>query len=147
MKPFISCVFGVLLFLSCQSDVDDVQLKTFKQEVIETEKAFCQMAAEEGIYAAFLEYADERAVLLRGDQLVEGKEAIRQFMTLNNIPGAKLEWAPDFVDVSACGDMAYTYGRFTFSLVDSTGQEMKQSGIFHTVWKRQEDGTWRFVWD
>ena len=59
----------------------------------------------------------------------------------------KLIWKPDFVDVSASGDLAYTYGAYTYSYKDSTGAIVEQGGIFHTVWKRQADGGWRFVWD
>ena len=58
-----------------------------------------------------------------------------------------LSWKPDFVDVSASGDLGYTYGHFTYSYTDSTGTIMESSGVFHTVWKRQADGSWLFVWD
>jgi len=59
----------------------------------------------------------------------------------------QLEWAPDFVDVSSSGDLAYTYGKFTFSFKDSLGNKVENKGIFHTVWKRQSNGEWKFVWD
>lgn len=36
---------------------------------------------------------------------------------------------------------------YTYSVTDSTGETKSSSGIFHTVWKRQADGTWKFVWD
>ena len=62
-------------------------------------------------------------------------------------PKAKLEWIPDFVDVSASGDLGYTYGKYTITTIDSIGQTIKRGGIFQTIWKRQPDGRWRFVWD
>ena len=58
-----------------------------------------------------------------------------------------LKWKPDFVDVAASGDLGYTYGHYTYSYIDSTGKAAEDKGIFHTVWKRQPDGNWRFVWD
>ena len=58
-----------------------------------------------------------------------------------------LVWKPDYVDVSESGDLAYTYGKYTFTSRDSTGRKVVSKGIFHTVWKRQEDGSWKFVWD
>ena len=36
---------------------------------------------------------------------------------------------------------------YVFSFIDSTGTTVADAGIFHTVWKIQPDGTWRFVWD
>ncbi|MFC2138829.1 YybH family protein, partial [Bacteroidota bacterium] len=59
----------------------------------------------------------------------------------------KLEWKPDYIDVSTSGDLGYTFGKFTFSAKDTTGKLIESEGIFHTVWKRQEDGSWKYVWD
>ena len=30
---------------------------------------------------------------------------------------------------------------------DSTGKTNENRGAFHTVWKKQKDGSWRYVWD
>jgi ketosteroid isomerase-like protein len=27
------------------------------------------------------------------------------------------------------------------------GEVGEYQGVFHTVWKRQPDGTWKYVWD
>jgi hypothetical protein len=43
--------------------------------------------------------------------------------------------------------MAYTYGQHTFEATDDSGGIIEDTGIFHTVWKRQPDGQWRYVWD
>jgi ketosteroid isomerase-like protein len=52
-----------------------------------------------------------------------------------------------FVDVAASGDLAYTYGQYTISSKDENGKEITKSGVFHTVWKQQSDGSWKYVWD
>jgi len=59
----------------------------------------------------------------------------------------KLDWTPDFVDVSESEDMAYSYGGYSFSALSSKGDTINSSGIFHTVWKKQLDGSWKYVWD
>ena len=59
----------------------------------------------------------------------------------------RLEWEPGFVDASAAGDMGYTYRPYQFSAVDTGGQEIRATGVFHTVWKKQADGEWKFVYD
>jgi len=43
--------------------------------------------------------------------------------------------------------MAYTYGKYTMTIIDSAGESKVSNGIFHTVWKKQKDGSWKFVWD
>ena len=116
---------------------------------MEVEKDFAFMADEEGISRAFLAYAAEEAVLMRNNKLVIGKQNLSMLFEnqASKPKDEKLSWKPDFVDVSASGDLAYTYGQFIYSFTDSTGSTVENTGVFHTVWKRQADGSWRFVWD
>jgi ketosteroid isomerase-like protein len=116
-----------------------------RSQITRTELDFAAMAAEKGIAEAFYEYAADSAVINRGGSLIKGKEAIREYYRNNLRPGSRLLWTPDFADVS--GNIGYTYGKYTFIVKDSTGNQHESHGIFHTVWQRQPDGTWRFVWD
>jgi ketosteroid isomerase-like protein len=116
-----------------------------KAQIIQTENEFAMMAEENGIAVAFHHFAADSAVILRGGRLIKGKEAIRDYYNGAMKPGTKLKWAPDFTDVS--GDLGYTYGRYTHLVPDTAGIVTESHGIFHTVWKRQADGSWRFVWD
>lgn len=119
----------------------------FESEILETEKAFARLVKEEGWKTGFLAYAADEAVLSRGGKLIEGKKAIEAYFDQQTLKNVHLEWVPDFVSVSASGDLGYTYGKFTFGAIDEAGQEIKAAGIFHTVWKRQPNGDWRYVWD
>jgi ketosteroid isomerase-like protein len=105
------------------------------------------MAREKGLSEAFSHYADTAATLSRGSYVIHGKDSIRLFYLAPRYKGVKLLWKPDFVEVATAADLGYTYGRFTFATHDSTGQTVVSKGIFHTVWKKQADGQWRFVWD
>jgi len=51
------------------------------------------------------------------------------------------------VDASETGDMGYTYGKYTWQSKDSSGKVDEAKGVFHTVWKKQKDGSWKYVWD
>lgn len=86
---------------------------------------------------------------MRNNQLIFGKEAIKSSFDRGTEPAQKvsLTWKPDFVDVSVSGDLGYTYGEYIYSFIDNTGLQKSDTGIFHTVWKRQKNGEWRFVWD
>nr|WP_262917559.1 nuclear transport factor 2 family protein [Aestuariivivens sediminicola] len=103
------------------------------------------MAQKEGMRTAFLNFAADEAVLLRNDSLIKGRPGIAYYMKNANSKG--LHWEPEFADVSASGDLGYTYGEYTYSYTDSTGTVQTARGIFHTVWKRQADNSWKFVWD
>jgi ketosteroid isomerase-like protein len=123
------------------------QLETWRREVRDAEAAFAAMVRERGVGEAFLHFAAADAVLNRNDRLIKGKPAIREYFAGQTLRDVKLEWTPEFVDVSASGDLAYTYGPYTFSAKDAEGKPVAAEGIFHTVWKRQPDGVWKFVWD
>lgn len=130
---------------SCETDSD--RMERSKKEIMEAEKAFALMADKEGIDIAFLEYADENAVLMRNNSIIKGHNSIKAHFSNLNSDGGKLTWSPDFVDVAASGDLGYTYGKYLLTSLDSVGSRIESTGIFHTVWKRQKDGTWKFVWD
>ena len=132
--------------MNCSSSNENTIAK-WKKEVVETEQAFNDMAQEKGLVAAFYHFAADDGVIRRSRKIIQGKDAIRNWYERDVRPNETLTWAPTFVDVSASGDLAYTYGNFTFTYYDSLGNEKKNEGIFHTVWKRQLDGSWKFVWD
>lgn len=146
MNRLPSPLLVLLLAIACQPVPQDPE--EWKNEIVETERQFAKMAKEKGISEAFLHFAADEAVLFREGELVQGKQAMREwFDNRPNRPDATLSWEPSFVDVSADGSLGYTYGPYSYSYSDSTGQQQTSKGYFHTVWKRQPDGQWKFVWD
>ncbi|WP_420385415.1 YybH family protein [Roseivirga sp.] len=137
-----------LAVLSCQKN-NVTNIEKWKQEIVDTEKAFSDMAIADGIPAAFLAYSADNGVMMRNNQLIKGYGAMETyFQAANSNPNQfSLSWKPDFVDVANSGDLGYTYGEYTLTVTDSTGNAQESKGIFHTVWKRQADGSWKFVWD
>ena len=144
MKYF---VLTFCLFSACSLDKSSENPELIKEQIIQLEKDFAELSQKASIATAFLHYAAEDAVLLRGNELIKGKNGIKSY--LEGLPkrNEKLDWAPSFVDVSSSGDLAYTYGNYSYTRIDSTGEKIESNGIFHTVWKKQTDGTWKFVWD
>ena len=139
-------IISALLFVSsCNVNSNEKSMEKWKQEIRETELNFAKMAKEEGIHNAFTTYAAEDAVLMRNNKLIKGIKNIDILYKSQTSKG--LDWAPDFIEVSSSGDLGYTYGQYTYSYIDSTGIATVDTGIFHTVWKRQPDRSWRFVWD
>jgi len=146
-KLLIIIMLLSLLISSCSENEKDDQVKKWKQEIENTELEFADMASKEGLQKAFLSYAADDAVLNRNNTILKGKEAIKDYFENQTLSDVKLVWAPDFIEVSRSGDLGYTYGKFNFSAIDTTGNKIEAQGIFHSVWKRQADGNWRFVWD
>ena len=136
-----------LFFISCNDSSDEREVEKWKTEILEAEKDFNDLAQKEGITKAFQAFAAPDGVIKRGNEIIKGNQAIAQWYAKNSGSNETLSWKPDFVDVSTSGDLGYTYGSFKFTSLDSLGNKEEATGKFHTVWKRQADGTWKFVWD
>ena len=129
---------------SCQPPVNKEEIK---KEIFQAEKDFEKMAAEKGIAEAFHFFAAPDAVIKRqNDTLIIGKENIRMYYE-NGVKNATVNWTPDFIDVADCGTLGYTYGRFTWKIKQEEGDSTEIKGVFHTVWKKQQDHSWKYVWD
>jgi ketosteroid isomerase-like protein len=107
-------------------------------------------AADEAFYQASLTekgqawkaFADEHATLPAGT----GKEAIGAYYDkVYAKPGFALSWHPDYAQVF--GDVAVTSGRYESHDRDAAGHDQTGHGRYVTVWQRQKEGGWRYVWD
>jgi len=134
----------VLLF-ACSPN-KQAQMEAAKKQILATEREFAEFCKKEGRAAGFFKYSDTNVVIIR-DSLIKGKRAMDAFYRARELKNTTLDWWPDFVDVSSSCDLGYTYGHFVYSKKDSTGKVTDYKGTFHTIWKKQTDGTWRFVWD
>jgi ketosteroid isomerase-like protein len=50
-------------------------------------------------------------------------------------------------DISASGDLGYTYGTFEFRSINKDGKPVIAHGKYTSIWKRQKDGSWKVVLD
>lgn len=138
----------IIISVGCKNRTFMVGKEKNKQEIIQAERDFARMVKEQGMQAGFSFFADSNAVIRRGNEtLIKGKKEIEENYGNPRYKDVVLEWEADFVDVAASGDLGYTYGHYTFEAKDSTGNPIKTTGTFHTVWKRQSDGSWKYVWD
>ena len=135
------------LIVACNSQESHVQIKEWENEIRTVEQEFNDMAQRDGLAKAFEFYAAPEGVIKRNNKIIQGRNAIAEWYKQDVRPNESLTWTPTFVSVSQSGDLAYTYGDFIFTYPDSLGHEKQNTGIFHTVWRRQADGSWRFVWD
>jgi ketosteroid isomerase-like protein len=144
-------IIGAFIFLAaCNNKTTDDYNSSDKaaQEIRKAEADFAEMAKNKGIAEAFSFFADSNAVIRRGnDSLIHGIEGVRNFYNAPHYKTAEVSWAPDFADASSDGTMGYTYGKYHWDFKDSTGKITSFNGIFHTVWKKQKDGSWKYVWD
>lgn len=142
---------GIVFFAMCFSlfscslqDQKPIDKREAKQQLMEADKAFSALCEKEGMKSAFIEYLDSNGVLLRpGHMPIVGAAAI-DFIIQQSDTGYTLSWQPSFADVSASGDMGYTYGLYTMTW---HGIDSVSYGTYTSIWKKQSDGKWKYVLD
>ena len=145
MKSFLLATIIILSLASCdlftkkKNDSADA-----KQQMMDADKAFSKLSEEKGMKAAFIEYIDSNGVLLRANEMpVIGADAI-DYLIQQNDSTYTLKWAPSKGVIAESGELGYTYGLYQLQ------SKIKDTVIFGTyvsIWKKQSDGSWKFVLD
>jgi ketosteroid isomerase-like protein len=103
--------------------------------VIAAERAFAARGAEIGWVAAFREYTAP-------DGMVGNFENAPQSLAETPDEGARnLFWWPAYAGIARSGDLGFTTGPF------SVDEARTPRGQYFTVWRRQPDGSWKWIWD
>ncbi len=125
-----------------------VHAQSALQEMVKTEQAFSKMAEEKNARDAFMAFIADDGLLFRPGA-VNGKK----WMIEHPVPPPKetdkkplLAWQPAFAGMAASGDMGFTTGPWE-AKGDIKDEKPQAYGHFVTVWKKQANGSWRFVVD
>ena len=63
-------------------------------------------------------------------------------------PGLKVDFASDRIIVAASGELASSRGHYTMTYTDpATKQSKTETGTYITVYRKQDDGSWKAVED
>lgn len=139
-------VVGLVLLCGCGSP--DVDVEAEEQRLMELSREWSAVAAEDDVEALMSYWADDAVMMAPDQPPLRGKEAIREFViSTGEIPGFSVSWEPLEAHVSASGDMAYLVEQNQMTIPDSTGTLMTQYNKVVTIWKKQEDGSWKNVVD
>ena len=104
--------------------------------VAAAEAAFAKRTTEIGNIPAFREFAAPGVIMFLPEPMVA-----TEYLAKAEWPGL-LEWRPEFVAVSAAGDLAVASGPSQWTVKGEV-----DPGYYLTVWARQPDGSWKFVLD
>ena len=94
-------------------------------------------------------YADDATFVVPGLKAMSGIADIRKaYADAVKDPNFAITFAADKVNVASGGDYAISQGHFTESYTDpATKQKKSDGGTFLTVYKKQDDGSWKAVQD
>ena len=93
-------------------------------------------------------WSDDALIVPEGQPIVEGKAAIRAFVTESfKTPGFSIHWKSEKVTFSPDGKLAYMRGTSTTTVPGPSGTTVALPGRGITVWRLEPDGQWRCVVD
>ncbi len=111
-----------------------------KQQVLETENAFAKTMADRD-FTAFRTFLSEEAVFFSGPKPLHGKHEVADWWhPYFDKPLAPFSWKPETVEMLRSGMLALSTG----PVYDPEGMLI---GTFTSIWRLEEDGVWRIVFD
>lgn len=110
------------------------------------DSSFSDLSYRMGVAYAFANTVAPDGVVFGDPQLVIGARAIEEYLGARN-GQSSLVWQPVFAWVAASRDLGFTIGESTSTGLGASGAAVQRMGKYLTVWKRQSDGTWKYVVD
>jgi ketosteroid isomerase-like protein len=111
-----------------------------------TDSLFSDLADRAGIPAAFAENVDEYGAVFGEPALVVGPKAVQQHFAAQG-SASSLSWRPVYASVAGSLDLGFTIGEYTATSRGASGAAIQRFGKYLTVWKREADGSWKFMID
>jgi ketosteroid isomerase-like protein len=135
---FVVCFALIMTLAHCHGMRFDVEEE--KANLLETDRHFAKTSGQLGAAGAFDRFlADDAMMMPANARPVYGREAISKLMSEGTYD---LTWEPQDGEVSASGDMGWTWGKSVISWVDKAGEKQVRYGKYLNVWKKI-DGQWR----
>lgn len=107
--------------------------------VVAAERAFAADFPALGLAGSFSKWSTPDAVVITGGRARTSAELFGNAPQTRQPGEPLIEWWPVFAGVSMSGDLGFTTG--------PAAQDGNRYGHYFTVWKRQPDGRWRWVYD
>jgi ketosteroid isomerase-like protein len=155
MKSFLPALVAVLavaflvvtMILPIAQPSVSASPKASADTLKQLEGEFMKAAADKGSEGYMSYYAADSVELPNGAPLIQGKTEIAKGMGFLDDKNNRLTWTPVGADISASGDLGYTYGNYEFQSKDKEGKPVSEHGKYTSIWKKQKDGSWKVVLD
>jgi len=141
---------GSLLFGACAKTANPPFDETAESaRLIQRDAEWAGLASAGNDVEKVLSYwTDDAVVLEPGQPAVEGKEAIRAYVTQSfNTPGFKIHWVSQKPTFSPDGQMAYMRATDEMTVPGPKGAPIMLHLRGYSIWRKDTDGQWRCVVD
>ncbi len=146
VKNFPLLVLIIALFVNSSCDFSEKNIEendlSKNAALLQADIDFADLSLEKGLKEAYLENIDSNGVLLRPNHLpIADADAVDFIIGLKDT-GYTMVWKPTKAVVAKSGDMGFTYGVYE---IKSSEIDTSLYGTYVSVWKKQDDGKWKFV--
>ncbi len=145
-------ILAVILITKNTGDKSDSSRKNTAEELklslIKADEDFYKSALSSGTGRAFINFADTDVVIMRqNSRPLMGKKALEESYLNKDTLKTPLKWNPLKAEVSPDGKLGYTFGNWEYKTKNRTGNIVETRGNYITIWRRQNDGTWKYIFD
>lgn len=117
------------------------------EQVRRTELAFAA-TVKENRPSDFAFFLDDEAAFVGAGGVTRGRDAVvAAWAVFFGADRPAFEWHPEIVELSADGTLGLSRGPWTLRVRQPDGREVEERGLFNSVWQRQNDGSWKIVFD
>jgi uncharacterized protein (TIGR02246 family) len=152
------CAVLVLLFCGCEKRADPARAAGVPESIATIKAAIAadQDRWNEEYHAKpknpdrlAAHYAPDAYTVAGGVNPISGAANIRNlFGAIAADPNFDMTFDGDKIEVAGSGDLAYVRGRYTDRYTDPATNQVKQErGSFLTIYRKQDDGSWKVVED
>ena len=121
----------------CADLADDVRCR---------EIGFSQSAEKQDI-DAFRSFIDGDARFVGSEVLRGVDEVVKGWSVFFTPKGPTIKWRPQIVEVLESGTLALSRGPYETTSIDADGNSVETWGTFNSVWRLNDNGEWRVVFD
>lgn len=121
---------------------------SLRTELMNADKAWNDASLQKGYFHSRADFvSDDGIELSEGEMPIVGRQAVNDYLTNHSDSALKVQWVTSRAEVAASGDLGYTYGSYTSQFKTESGKDTTAYGAYITVWKKQADGSWKFLAD
>ena len=122
-------------------------MEQWRAELIQADQDFADAIGQGGLALWTSFFTEDGAIVQEGVGEVRGTEAMQAAMDAAAGAITSFSWKPERAEVSEGGDLGYTVGQFRTVVAGPDGVEMLTTGLYVSIWRRQEDGGWKVEMD
>jgi ketosteroid isomerase-like protein len=145
----VTCIAAIAALGACRAPAPAFDTNAESAKLMARDAEWSNLANEgKDIEKVVSYWTDDAVVMEPGQPAVEGKAAIRAFVTQSfNTPGFRIHWVSQKPTFSPDGQMAYMRGTDDMTVPGPKGAPMTLHLQGYSVWRKDADGQWRCTVD